>query len=126
MHLYSPTPAHIQDEGEWIWYERRWEFLFTKCGFDPRVRAIYCSETGLDEGGIGGFPQHASTQDQFRTWCARFIDAQTRPLVVAGQTFPSPALGGAIFQAGDSRTSSGGWGGYNIEGYVDTIRQFWA
>lgn len=125
MHLYSPTPAHIQDEAEWIWYERRWEFLFTKCGFDPRVRAIYCSETGLDEGGIGGFPQHASTQEQFRSWCARFIDAQSRPLVVAGQSYPSPAIGGAIFQAGDSRTSSGGWAGYNIEGYVDTFKQFW-
>jgi hypothetical protein len=43
MHLYSPNPEHISKPAEHIWFERRWEFLFTKCGFDPNVRAIYCS-----------------------------------------------------------------------------------
>ncbi len=121
MHLYSPALSHIDNDAELIWFERRWEFLFTHCGFDPRLRAIYCSETGLDEAAVGGFPAHHATQDQFRAWCARFIEIQNGPIVVNGTARPSPVCGAAIFQAGDSRTGSGGWGGYNIEDYLGSF-----
>ncbi len=46
VHLYSPDLAHIDNPAEWKWYERRWEWLFTHCGFDPARR-------GSDHAGDG-------------------------------------------------------------------------
>lgn len=123
MHLYSPNPQHIDQPNEWQWFERRWEFLFTKCGFDPRVRAIYCSETGLDQGGIGGFPNHGSTQAYFRDWCRKYIALQGAPLVINGRSYPSPIIGGAIFQLGGNGDPR--WRGYEIASYLPTLREFY-
>ncbi len=120
MHLYSPNMAHIDNESGLIWYERRWEFLFTKCGFDPTVRGIYCSETGVDEGGLGGFPGHSATQAQFQHWCQRFIEIQQRPLVVNGVSYPSPFIGASIFQLGGNGDPR--WNAYDINGYLTTLR----
>jgi hypothetical protein len=106
MHLYTPNPQHINQPGEWKWFERRWEFLFTRCGFDPKIRAIYCSETGLDEGGVGGFKAHNYTQEQFRDWCEKYIALQNAPLVVDGN---------------DDRR----WDGYDMENYLPTLRNFY-
>jgi hypothetical protein len=121
MHLYSPNPPHIDKPAEWQWFERRWEFLFTKCGFDPKVRAIYCSETGLDQGGIGGFPAHGATQQYFRDWCRKYITLQSAPMVINGKSYPSPIIGGAIFQLGGNGDQR--WQGYNIAGYLPVLRE---
>jgi hypothetical protein len=123
MHLYSPNMSHIDKPAEYIWFERRWEFLFTKCGFDPNVRAIYSSELGLDEGGVGGFKSHAASAQYFSDYCRKLIDAQNKPLSVGGRSYPSPMRGGAIFQLsgnGDTR-----WDGYDITGYLPQLRPYY-
>jgi hypothetical protein len=121
MHLYSPNMQHIDQPKEHIWFERRWEFLFTRCGFDPKVRAIYCSECGLDEGGVGGFKAHAANQEYFRDWAAKYIALQSAPLIVDGVSYPSPIVGGAIFQLGDAAR----WAGYNMAEYLPVLREFY-
>lgn len=123
MHLYSPDMKHIDKPGEHQWFERRWEFLFTKCGFDPSVRAIYCSETGLDEAGVGGFRSHAANKDYFRDWAKKYIALQEAPLVIGGRAYPSPILGGAIFQLGGNRDPK--WDGYEIVDYLPELREFY-
>ncbi len=120
MHLYSPNPGHIDEPGDYIWYERRWEFLFRDCGFDPKRRAIYCGECGLDQGGIGGFPAHGASQEYFREWCRKYIELQNAPLIIGGTSYPSPIIGGATFQMGDPR-----WAGYEIGGYLPGLREFY-
>ena len=122
MHLYSPDPHHIDKPNEWQWFERRWEFLFTRCGFDPNVRAIYCSECGLDQSGVGGFKAHATSQEKFRDWCDKYIRLQSEPMVIDGRVYPSPIIGGAIFQASDR----GRWEGYDITSYLPSLRQFYS
>lgn len=123
MHLYSPNPAHIRDANAHIWYETRWKFLFEKCGFDPAVRNIFCSETGLDEGGVGGFPAHSSSDQDVREWLRLNIAAQTAPFTVNGRQYPSPVRGQAIFAIGDNGDAR--WRGYNVTRYVPTIREFY-
>jgi hypothetical protein len=121
MHLYSPNPQHIDQPGEHKWFERRWEFLFIKCGFDPKVRAIYSSECGLDEGGVGGFKAHAYNSEQFEDWCRKYIALQSAPLVIDGVSYPSPIIGGAIFQLGSKDDSR--WDGYDITNYLPALRR---
>jgi hypothetical protein len=123
MHLYSPNMAHIDQPGEWQWFERRWEFLFTRCGFDPAVRAIYCSECGLDEGGVGGFPAHAASQDYFRNWSRKYIALQNAPMLINGRSYPSPIQGGAIFQLGGNGDPR--WQGYDVSSYLPVLREFY-
>lgn len=123
MHLYSPNPAHIKDPNAHIWYETRWKFLFEKCGFDPRVRNIFCSETGLDQGGVGGFPAHSSSDQDVREWLRLNIAAQTTPFTVNGKQYPSPVRGQAIFAIGDNGDAR--WRGYNVTAYIPTIREFY-
>jgi hypothetical protein len=126
MHLYSPDMMHIWQDDGLIWYERRWEFLFTRCGFDPRVRAIYCGETGVDQGGVGGFPAHGASGADVARWVRRNAEVQQRPITVNGVSYPSPAIGGAIFQLGDSNSGAGGWAGYNVEYALPELRTFWS
>lgn len=126
MHLYSPNMMHIWQDDGLIWYERRWEFLFTRCGFDPRVRAIYCGETGVDQGGVGGFPAHGASGADVARWVRRNAEVQKRPITVNGVAYPSPAIGGALFQLGDSNSGPGGWAGYNVEYALPELRAIWA
>lgn len=102
-HLYSPTPNHVMDE----WYEGRWRFLFTHCGFDPNpnLAGIYCDETGLDEGGVGGFPAHGMSATQIGAWCRRFL-AYSQDGDYAGLLRAA-----VLFQAGNVTD----WRGYNID-----------
>ena len=126
LHLYSPDMMHIWQDDGLIWFERRWEFLFTRCGFDPTVRGIVCSETGVDQGSVGGFPDHGATAADVARWVRRNQEVQQRPLVVDGKAYPSPILGAALFQLGDAFTGPGGWGGYNIEYALPELKPFWA
>ncbi|HQV70607.1 MAG TPA: hypothetical protein PLJ62_12210 [Thermoflexales bacterium] len=121
-HLYSPRLDHIYQDNELQWYETRWQFLFTQCGFDPdSASRVICSETGEDEGGVGGFVAHGRTGDDVATWCRRFMEVQGRPLVVDGVSHPSPFVGGALFQAGNRED----WMGYNVERYYDKLALVW-
>ena len=125
-HFYSPDPEHIHTDDGLIWYERRWEFLFTRCGLDPRRRGLICTEAGLDQGGRGGFPAHGVDGAGFTRWARRWLEVCGRPVVVAGVAYPSPLMGAALFQCGDRRTSGGGWAGYNLEQYWDQLVELWA
>ena len=122
QHLYSPTLEHIHQDDQLIWYERRWEFLFTQCGFHPDVRHIVSGECGLDVSGTGGFMASGATNDQVVAYCRRWREVQSRAVVINGQSFASPVVGGALFQLGDSGTAPGHWGGYDLQGYRAAIR----
>ena len=132
-HLYSPNPSHIYREDiqtpiwngvpqvvvEHEWYETRWRFLFTRCGFDPNSTSrVVSSETGLDEGSVGGFVAHNSTNDDVLAWCKRFLQIESLPLVLNGVSYPSPFVGGAIFQIGEPTN----WAGYDMTRYLNTLR----
>lgn len=123
MHLYSPNPEHIKKPFEHQWFETRWKFLFEKCGFDPRIRNIFCSETGVDQGGVGGFPAHGYTEEQLREWMRLNIAAQVAPITINGKQYPSPVRGQAIFAIGDNGDAR--WRGYNVTQYIPTIREFY-
>jgi hypothetical protein len=129
-HLYSPDMQHIfrtdaqtptwrgetQTVAETQWFEMRWRFLFTRCGFDPRSPSrVVCSETGVDDG--GGFTAHNATGEQVVAWCKRFAEIAAQPLVVAGAQYESPFVGGAIFQAGDWNK----WSRFNMTPYLDAM-----
>jgi hypothetical protein len=101
MHNYTKGRVGEIDP---IWFETRWQKLFTECGFNPAIREIYTGETGI-EGGRGGFPEHGYDDAQFRDWCRFHQNIQAEPLLVDGQSFPSPYLGGALFQLGDDTRS---------------------
>jgi hypothetical protein len=121
MHNYSKSdvsgPKNYRSIAP-IWLERRWEFLFTKCGFDPRIRRIVSSETGL-EGPNGGFAHQGFTLDEFEAWMVYYSDVQRAPLVVDGVTYPSAFIASTHFQAGGSQ--QGRWMGYEMTGYLPVI-----
>lgn len=124
-HNYSPNMTHIDLDNELKWYERRWEFLYTDCEFDPTnpIKKIIFSETGVDEYGTGGFSAHNATPDQFRHWCQRTQEIQARPVVVNGVSYPSPVIGGAIFN--ETCGSDAHWAGYDICQYHAVLQEFW-
>lgn len=124
MHLYTPNPQNIDKPEEWKWFERRWEFLFTRCGFDPKIRGIYSSECGLDEMGVGGFRAHNYTVEQVRDWCQKYVKLQHIPLIVDGVKFVSPIIGGAIFQLGGNGDPR--WGGYEMNTYLPAVRDVYS
>lgn len=126
MHLYAPTPEHIYQDAELIWYERRYELALQRTALDPRRRQIVATEAGLDQGGVGGFSAHGLDAAAFVRWCRRWLQISARPVVVNGISYPSPLLAAALFQMGDRRTSGGGWAGYNLEGYFDQLADLWA
>ena len=116
---YSGGDRAIGEGDQRIWFERRWEFLFTKCGFnpDPRLLGIYCDETGVDEGGVGGFPAHHAGNAEVNAWCREFIKVNSLPLTINGVSNASPLRGAAIFQAGEKKN----WTGYNVEQLFNEI-----
>jgi hypothetical protein len=131
-HLYSPNMRHAHETGftpvnygSFIdnltpqqWFETRWIFNFQRCGFNPSsVSRIYCSETGVDEGCVGGFPAHYATPDQVLSWAKRFIEVSSAPFSVEGKQYPSPLVGAAIFQLGDTDR----WLGYNVQSFVTPL-----
>lgn len=112
-----------------VWLLRRWEWFFTKCGFDPKVRNIWSTETGV-EAGAGGFrwaENYGWGDKELLDWCKLHQRENGRDLIINGISYPSPYQGGAIFQMGlpDER-GSGSWEGYNIVGRRDLMKEFWA
>lgn len=105
MHLYSPTLNHVMDE----WYEVRYKWLFDKCGFNPSLNKIVCSEGGLDEGGVGGFPDHHVDGAVFTRWMDAFTKASLPQLLCCCLfTYNGP-----------------GWDGYNVAGYMGELEKRW-
>lgn len=120
MHLYSPNKQHIQDDSGLIWYERRWEFLYTKCGFSPTAPGfIVSSETGLDEGGIGGYNAHGMSRDEVLAHCTRQLQVQQAPLVVNNVSYPSPFKAGTIYTGYDD-DPKWGWG-FGVKRYEPLV-----
>jgi hypothetical protein len=114
-------PAAIADTD---WFETRWRFLFWACGFDPTARddlgrpKIISDEMGEDEGGVGGAPAHHRTVAQHAAYCAAWRALQAQSIVVNGRTYPSPFMGGALFQSGNNSN----WAGYQVDGYLPGMR----
>lgn len=118
LHNYSPRLEHIDDEDDLVWYERRWEFLFTDCGFKPDAPGfIVSTETGEDEGGIGGFKAHQRTREQVLYWCRRNLEVQARPLVVNGVSYPSPFKVSTVYRLG----RDGQWQGHAVDDYMPLL-----
>lgn len=119
QHTYSPRPRLEMD----YWHELRWQWYFTHCGFSPDARRIVAGETGIDQGGIGGFPAHNMTAQQVVDWCRAYRAASAKAITVNGKVYASPFVGGAIFQCGGHP----GWQGYNVAGYLAAMRdaQVW-
>lgn len=130
MHLYSPNLAHIDNPADWQWYERRWEFLFTKCGFNPSVRGIWCDEGGLDIQGSGGYRQQADAGNINATWvgdhCAKILACQNQPLIVGGVSHPTPVEVYTVFQykcglAPCEPNCQGCWYGYDVSWCLNDV-----
>jgi hypothetical protein len=102
-HLYSPTANHAMD----VWYEGRWRFLFERCGFDPNpnLAGIFCDETGVDQGGVGGMPANGMSATDIGAWCRRFLDYSQ------GNGYGNMLRAAVIFQAGNTSD----WNGYNVD-----------
>ena len=102
-HLYSPWVNHPMD----IWYEFRWRFFFERCGFDPSpaLAGIYCDETGMDQGSVGGFPAVGFTPEQVGAWSRTFLDMSQ------SNGYGNLLRAAAIFQAGNTTD----WRGYNVD-----------
>lgn len=108
-----------------IYYETRWKRLFTHAGFDPRVRNIYTTETGIEggckAGGVGGgFPANNYTESEFRAWVEYWYSLQIEPITIGGISYPSPFRGGVVFQAGDTNTLLAD------TSTPDWVRDYWA
>lgn len=101
--------------GQRIWFERRWEFLFDSCGFDrsPNLLGIYSDETGIDEGGVGGFPAHGAGDAEIERWGREYVALSKLPL----NGGPSVMRAATIFQAGNRQT----WSGYEVSGNFSAI-----
>ncbi len=122
QHSYSTTFGLTDGEAEWL--VRRWEFYFTKCGFNPaRGQSIYMSETGADDGHQNGFRGQGASGDQFENWCRRFYEVNQRALVVNGIAYPSPVVGGAIFQLGGNGDPQ--WQRFEVSGLLPQLRKYY-
>jgi hypothetical protein len=113
FHLYTRKIGQDFD----VWYARRWAQLFSRCGFDPKLRKVLCSETGVDEGGVGGFPAHGYTGAQFSQWCRDWLACQAQESL----GWPTQILGGALFQSGNDND----WAGYRVDQYMPLMQEFW-
>ena len=108
-HSYTPSLTTGFDE----WYARRWEFLFTKCGFDASsLSRIYCGETGLDDTHGHGFIGVGATQAQVNDWCIKWKALQSKPMA---NGLPSPVVGGAVFCLGENGDKR--WLPFKADGY---------
>ncbi len=116
----QPVAATFTDNPTYQdWFETRWKFLFTRCGFDPKSTSrVISGETGVDKMGTGGFVGCGASADQVVAWCKRFQQIQALPVVVNGVSYPSPFVGGAIFQLDPS---SSRWAGYCTAQYTAAI-----
>ena len=141
MHNYVPSmrgDSALRGDGGRRWFARRWEFLFQRCGFDPQVRNIISSETGLDS--AGGFIKNRVSNEDFGAFCIDWLDLLGKPLVIDNKrdelarvgkvlpsrfegTWTSPYLGGSLFQLTPPGTED--WRDHNLYLYLKELQQVW-
>jgi len=102
-----------------VWFERRWQFLFDVCGFDPNIRGIVSDETGIEGGSCGGFAGCGYSADDFAKWCDYYLTVQRE----AYQDKPSPLIASTIFQMGGNGDPQ--WARYDVGGYVGALKNLW-
>lgn len=104
------------------WFAARFQFLFTHCGFDPRIRHICSTEDGV-ETGRGGMRQAGFTSGEVRAWMAYRLKVVRQALVMPdGKQYDSPYMFGTGFQWGDEYAGSGGWWGYGLSPYISEFQ----
>jgi hypothetical protein len=120
-HSYSPTPDHIDRPDEWIWYERRPDFLFRDCGFnpDPSLAGVYMDETGVDTMGRGGYKSWNMDGNGVKSHLNKLQDALRRPLVIGSSSYPSPYRAADVFAATEDQR----WGGYQVQDFLPNIAE---
>lgn len=120
---FTGTTSPLQNKPMDRWFEGRWGWLFAKdgCGFDPKQRKILMSETGVDEGGVGGFPAHNANLTEFGEWVTNWLKYQGQDIIVNGISYASPVLGATIYQYGEHTNHS--WDGYDITGYISELKR---
>ena len=116
----APTGTHIYSDDALIWFERRWEYLFTRCEFNPALHKIFFTEYGIDGNG-GGIPTNGLNDQQLTDWINRSQLIQSRPVVVAGVAHSSPVVGGALFQYGLGADKK--WLGYDYTNQIGVIQK---
>jgi hypothetical protein len=102
-----------------IWYETRWKWLFTHCGFNPAVRGIVTDETGLEGGACGGFVGCGWTDEKFLAWALAYLRVQREG--IGGH--PSPMLAGTLFQMGGNGDAQ--WDRYEMRPYLGVLEGIW-
>lgn len=130
LHLYSPTAAHVFDDEDLKWYERRYELWFgddeEHCGLDPNVRNVVSSEGLIDQGSRGGALgcglSEAQTEKVIRQ--TRIVHARPITATWKGVTkqFASPLVWWLIFCYGNSPS----WKTYNHQQWTEMLRRLWA
>jgi hypothetical protein len=113
-----------------IYYERRWTLFFTHCGFNPKVKNMWSTETGV-EAGQGGFAWAGYNEQQFEEWCQWICAEQSTGLPAAGTydklgpvVYESPYRGGAIFQIANPGDSGDRWAGYCVQKFLPIIAKY--
>lgn len=119
-HMYTPKPLLMSQRLEdLIYYELRWRTWFTKCGFDPNIKGVYCTEWGFDVQGSGGF----SAFDKDDTFVAQYyrehMQIMGEPFMVNGKLYESPIVAGFTFQLGPHPK----WLSYNMQRYLPMLIQ---
>jgi hypothetical protein len=113
FNYHSYSPSFTKPFESYDWYEGRWRFWFTRAGFDaanPGKAEVIGDETGVDVMGTGGFAAFNATDEQVNAWCVKHYEAQSKPLVVNGKSYPSPFTDATLFQSSMSLR----WAGYNV------------
>lgn len=124
QHTYTPTlTGYLDEDGAGNWRQ-----LFADdIGFDPSIRAVYSTETGVDEPfelsmgwqGRGGFPALGVDVEGFRGWCDRYLAYQAKPL--AGH--PSPMRAACLYQLGGNGDPQ--WDRHDLRNYLGALQEFW-
>lgn len=102
------------------WFETRYEWLFTSCGFNPAKRGIILTEDGVDEGGIGGYPAHNATTADFERITQAQQVAHTRPIVVNGVAYANPVIARMLFQHSSNTIAT--WAGFSVSGWIGSLQ----
>lgn len=119
----APTPGsktvHIYEQN---WYSSRVAFLILLCGFDITKGVYWCSESGMDVGGKGGFPGNGKGSADVIAWAARENIIWERPVTDDyGHTARIPHAGHAIFMAGESAQ----WASYSVKSMIQDLAPMW-
>lgn len=119
---YPREGAYVK---ETKWYETRTNWLFTHCGFNPKIKRIWHCESGI-EGGCGdkdtkpgtpgGFLANNYSFPEMREHLRRQKEIQSAKILVGGVEYDSPNVCDIYFQGAKNDTQ---WAGYGLSKYYD-------